>query len=58
MSWMTALEAMVRTGQTAAELDEAIACGELPAKREGHVVFVDLPGRDKPARAAPKKRAR
>jgi hypothetical protein len=54
--WVTFLEAAVRTGQTRAEIDEAIAVGALPAKREGHLVLVDLTGDEKPARAAPKKR--
>ncbi|QNJ91526.1 hypothetical protein HZU40_09670 [Mycolicibacterium fluoranthenivorans] len=53
---MTALEATVRSGQTAAELDEAIQRGALPARREGHLVFVNLPDPEKPRRAARKKR--
>lgn len=55
---MTSLEAQMRTGQTTAELDEAIQHGTLPAKREGHLVFVDMPVREKAVRAAPKKRTR
>jgi hypothetical protein len=54
--WVTFLEAAARTGQTRAEIDEAITTGALPAKREGHLVLVDLPGDEKPAKAAPKKR--
>jgi hypothetical protein len=50
--WMTAVEAMVRLGQTSAEVDEDIALGVLTAKREGHLVLVDLPVE----RPAPKKR--
>jgi hypothetical protein len=54
--WVNSVEAMVRTGQTKAELDEAIANGVLAAKREGWQVLVELPDADRPAKAAPRKR--
>ena len=49
--WVTFLEAAARTGQTRAEIDEAIATGALPARREGHLVLVDLPNAEQPAKA-------